>query len=702
LAGGGTARYVPAPMLRQAGAVRALLYALVTLFAAGWAVTVQAQAVGERHLALDLVPETTAPRAGTRVTLALAGVPAKGWHAYWQNGGDAGVETRLDWTLPAGVTAGALRYPVPGRLLIAGLMNYVYEGPFALFVDLDVPAGLAPGTRLPVRVRADYLVCTEEVCVPEKATLATELTVGDGAVTPATSARFDAWRAAFPKPLGSAGTFQLANGRFRLGVPFPATADGPGADAYFYPLTQNAIDYAAPQRVTRDGDRLVVETKAATAAQPPASVEGVLALGPGRGFTVRAAAGAVPPASHVPEGGGIARAAMLAFAGAVLGGLLLNVMPCVFPILSLKALSLAKGGGSSEAAARREALAYAAGVVLVCLALGALLLVLRAGGSAAGWAFQLQDPRAIAALLVLVVAIALNLAGLFEVLTPAWAGRSGSAGAFATGALAAFVATPCSGPFMGAALGAALVLPAAAALAVFGGLGLGIALPFLALGFVPALRRRLPRPGPWLATARAVLSVPMFLTGLALAWVLARQAGADGVVLGLGAALAVGLGLWWAGRRQAGGRGGAWWPAAAGAALALAAVLPVRPEARAATGAVATAGSEPFTEARLAALRAEDRPVFAYFTADWCLTCKVNEKAAIETRAVSDAFRAGGVRVLVGDWTDGDPAMGRFIEAHNRAGVPLYLWYAPGREPRVLPQLLTPAMLAALPKEPNG
>jgi len=678
-----------------------LLTLAAALCAPASAQMVQGQPTG-RHLTLDLVPESATPAAGSRVTVALSGTLAKGWHAYWKNGGDAGIETRLDWTLPVGVKAGELRYPVPQRLLIAGLMNYVYEAPFALFVDLDVPAGLAPGTRLPVRVKADYLVCTEEICVPEQAELATELVVGDGAVVPATRARFDAWRAAFPRPLGSVGRFELAGGRFRMAVPFPASATVPGEGGYFYPLTSGAIDYAAPQRVVRDGDRLVVETKAATAAQAPTTVEGVLSLEPGRGFAARAEPGQVAALPAQEAGPALGGAIALALLGAVLGGLLLNVMPCVFPILSLKALSLARGGGAGEREARREALAYTAGVVLVCVALGAVLLAVRAGGSAAGWAFQLQDPRVIAALLVLVTAIALNLAGLFEVPTPAWAGeRGGTGGAFATGALAAFVATPCSGPFMGAALGAALVLPAAAAMAVFAGLGLGIALPFLLLGFVPALRRRLPRPGPWLGTARRVLSVPMFLTALALVWVLARQAGADGTVLGLGAAMVLALALWWAGRRQERGLNRAWWPVLPAALVAVAALLPVRPEARAADIA-GLAGGEAFTEARLATLRAEKRPVFAYFTADWCLTCKVNEKAAIETDAVAAAFRRANVAVLVGDWTDGDPAMGRFIERHNRAGVPLYLWYAPGRDGQLLPQLLTPSMLTALTEERAG
>jgi thiol:disulfide interchange protein len=312
----------------------------------------------------------------------------------------------------------------------------------------------------------------------------------------------------------------------------------------------------------------------------------------------------------------------------------------------------------------------------------------------------LQDPRVILVLLLLTTVIALNLAGLFEL--PALTGgdrlasKGGTGGAFWTGALAAFVATPCTGPFMGAALGAALVLPTTISLAIFAGLGMGLALPFLLLGFVPALRRRLPRPGPWMARFRRLMSVPMFLTALALAWVLGRQAGVDGMALGLAATLLIALALWWFGRRQ--GRGRAWLPLApalltAGAALMLVPTLASEPAQASAQGALK---SEPFSEARLAALQQEQRPVFVYFTADWCVTCKVNEKGALERKAVADAFAERQVAVLVGDWTKGDATIGRFLERHGRSGVPLYLYYAPGKPVEVLPQILTPSRLVSM------
>lgn len=645
-----------------------------------------AQVPGQRHVKMRIEAESDTPAAGSRVALALVSVPDTGWHGYWKNPGAVGTQPRLDWTLPAGARVGPLRYPVPERLSVAGIINYVYERPWTILTDLELPAGLAKGSAVPVRLAIDYLVCTREICVPEKAELATTLTIGDGTITPQRRAEFDGWRRALPQPLGSPAVFQ-AGEPLRLRVPFPASqAIG---DAYFFPETENAIDYDAPQVVHRDGDALVIETKA---SGKPAVIEGVLATGTGQGFAIRATPGTVAAAAEPAP----IRAALIAFVGALLGGLLLNIMPCVFPILSLKALSLARSG-ESAAHARAEGVAYTAGAVVTCMALGGILLAIRAAGVAAGWAFQLTDPRVVLLLLVLTGAIALNLAGLFELPTPQVGNRSGRGGAFATGALAAFVATPCTGPFMGAALGSALVLPPVAAMAVFAGLGLGLALPFLLLGFVPALRRRLPRPGGWMDAFRKGLSVPMFLTALALAWILGRQAGVDGMALGLGALLLAGLGLWWTGRRQLRGRDRPWWPGIAAVVLAVASAALVQRAPPAGAAAIGIAGAEPFSEARLAALRAEGKPVFAYFTADWCLTCKVNERAAIETQAVADAFGRGGVKVLVGDWTDGDPVLGRFIEAHNRAGVPLYLFYAPGQnDPRVLPQVLTPATLTEL------
>ncbi|HEY0013528.1 MAG TPA: thioredoxin family protein [Allosphingosinicella sp.] len=647
----------------------------------------------EPAMSVELVAEGRTAAPGSTVTLAFVMRPREGWHGYWSNPGLAGRPNEVTWRLPAGAEAGPLRYPVPERLLIAGIMNYVFERDYAMLVDLKVPANAVPGAVLPIAARLDYLACTDQICVPQRTDVSTEIRIG--AATAENRARFDAFRRDLPRPLQQPARFEIAGGRLRIAVPLPAGAAI--AEPYFFPATLDAIDYSAAQAVSRAGDMLIVETQAAPNAASLRAIEGVLSLGENRGLAIAARPGPVPPGGTpvggaAPEAGGIA--ILYALLGALLGGLLLNVMPCVFPILSLKALSLARAGGD-ERAARREALAYAAGAVGTCLLLGGAILGLRATGVAVGWAFQLQDPRVILLLFLLVTAIALGLAGLFRLPAigagDALAAQGGTRGAFWTGALAAFVATPCTGPFMGAALGAALVLPALAALAVFAGLGLGLALPFLLLGFVPALRRRLPKPGAWMERFQRLLSIPMFVTAIGLLWVLGRQAGVDGMTAGLFAGLALGLALWWAGRHRRA------WPALVPAAAAIGAALflvhTAGPSAAATTG---TLDAQPFSEQRLAALRAENRPVFVYFTADWCLTCKVNERAVLARADVAAAFRASNVAVLVGDWTRGEPEIGRFLESHGRSGVPLYLFYKPGAELEVLPQILTAGRVKAL------
>ncbi|MES2495271.1 MAG: thioredoxin family protein [Pseudomonadota bacterium] len=656
------------------------------------------------HIRAKLEAETLRPAPGSRVTLALTMAPERDWHGYWFNPGDAGAPTDIAWTLPRGVAVSPMRYPVPQRLIVQGLMNYVYERPYALLMTLTVPKGLTPGTPIRIAGKARWLACSPTICVPEQGPVSVDLVVGDGAVTAASRGRFDAWRAKLPMPLGQAATFETKAGQVRVAIPFPKNR--PMADPYFYPATDGVIDYGAPQAISRRGDRLIVELKAARTPQRVSAIEGLIAIGPDRGLMVIARPGKVP-AAGIPiagvgdkAGGGSTRTFLLAIGGALLGGLLLNAMPCVFPILSLKALSLARSG-ETDRHARVEAVAYSTGIVLSCMALGAALLALRAGGAAAGWGFQLQDPRMVFALLLLVTAISLNLAGLFELrvvgIGEAMTKGRGAEPAFWTGVLAALVATPCSGPFMAGAVGAALLLPPVAAIAVFAGLGLGLALPFLLIGFVPSLRRRLPKPGVWMDRLRRILSVPMFLTALGLAWVLGQQTGVDRLILGIGAALMLGLALWWVGARQAQGKAHSWVPVAP-ALAAIVALLVLTPSggSPAIAAQASQDGIEPFSEARLASLQAQGKPVFLYFTADWCLTCKVNEKAAIERPVVHEAFAKAGVVVMVGDWTNGDPAIGRFLEGQGRSGVPLYLFYRRDGRVETLPQILSPGLLTGL------
>ncbi|HEY0628491.1 MAG TPA: thioredoxin family protein [Sphingomicrobium sp.] len=653
--------------------------------------TPAAAQLGPRDNAIrpELVAEGPAVPGG-EVELAILMRTDPGWHGYWLNPGDAGLPMKIDWQLPRGASLSPLRFPVPDKLLIAGIVNYVYERDHAILTRLKVPAD-ATGV-LPIRASAQWLACTDKVCVPERGEFSLELPVGAG---PATErARFDEWRQALPRPLGSPAKFTIRGDKVEIAIPLPESA--PVGEPYFFPADDGPIDYAAPQGFRRNGDLLIAELQRRRG--DPASLAGVLALGDGRGLEIKAVPGPVPEGgSRIGDKG--VDAVLYAILGALAGGLLLNLMPCVFPILALKALHLAKSGGS-EREARRDALAYASGAVAGTAALGVLLLAIRAGGSAAGWAFQLQDPRTTIVLLLLAVAITLNLLRIFGL--PVLAGEHSPKGSFGTGALAAFVATPCAGPFLGAALGTALLLPIYGSVAVFAALGLGLAIPFLLIAFLPALRKRLPQPGPWMVRLQRFLAIPMAATAVGCLWLLYRQGGDGALIAGLVAVAALVALLVWLGRRQRSGMTSGWLALVAVIMLAVlaATLVPRQPQ----TAVSVPLGAEAWSEAAVAKYRAEGRPMFVYFTADWCLTCKANEAAAIEREAVRDAFEKTGVKVLVGDWTNGDPAITRFLEARGRAGVPLYLWYAPGKtEPEELPQILTSGMLVerATPK-PRG
>jgi DsbC/DsbD-like thiol-disulfide interchange protein/cytochrome c biogenesis protein CcdA len=664
------------PSLRWGDSFWMLLLILLALIT-----TPAAAQLGQRENAINpqLIAEGPA-RPGGEVELAILMHTKPGWHGYWINPGDAGLPIRIEWQLPKGASLSPLRFPVPDRLLVAGIVNYVYERDHAILTRLKVPAD-SKG-MVPIRAKAQWLACTDKVCVPEQGEFSLNIPVGSGSALQ--RERFDEWRRALPRPLASPANFEIKGDRIEIAVPLPESVTV--GEPYFFPSDDGPIDYAAPQTFRRNDDMLIAELKRRRGE--PASLSGVLALGDGRGLEIKAVPG------NVPDGGGrigdrSSDAVMFAILGAIVGGLLLNLMPCVFPILALKALHLARSGGS-EREARRDALAYTAGAVVGTGLLGTALLAIRAGGSAAGWAFQLQDPRTTIVLLLLAVAITLNLLRAFEL--PVLAGEHSPGGSFGTGALAAFVATPCAGPFLGAALGTALLLPIYGSIAVFAALGLGLAVPFLAIAFIPALRTRLPRPGAWMLRLQRFLAIPMAATAVGCLWLLYRQAGGIGLVAGIVALVAMALLLVWTGTRQRKGAAVGWVALVAALVLTSGAALLV-PQQQTAEARVPM-GTEMWSESAVAKYRAEGRPIFVYFTADWCLTCKANEAAAIEREAVRDAFGMAGVKVLVGDWTNGDPAITRFLESRGRAGVPLYLWYPPGEtEPEELPQILTPGML---------
>jgi DsbC/DsbD-like thiol-disulfide interchange protein/cytochrome c biogenesis protein CcdA len=634
----------------------------------------------------ELVAEGAAPPGGT-VELAIVMHTKPGWHGYWLNPGDAGLPMKVEWKLPAGWSAGELRYPVPTRLTVAGIMNYVYELDYAVLVRVKAPAS-ASG-RVPIKAHAQWLACTDKICVPESGDLSLDLPVGTG--TP-NRAQFDRWRQQLPRPLASVAHFDAAGNVIRLGIPLPR--DVKVEKPYVFPAVDGPIDYAGEQHFSRKGDLLIAELPRRNGE--PGKLPGLLSLGDGSGLEFEAVPG------KVPEGGvrigdlGI-EAILWAVLGAIAGGILLNLMPCVFPILALKALHLARSGGD-EREAKRDALGYAAGAVLATAALGVALLALRAGGTAAGWAFQLQDPRTILVLLLLATGITMNLLGVFQI--PVIARSALPSDSFGTGALAAFVATPCSGPFLGAALGTALLLPALGSIAVFGALGLGLALPFLAIAFIPSLRRKLPAPGRWMARLQRFLAIPMAATAIAALWLLWRLGGTAAFEIGIVTSAMIILLLGGAGLLQRKGKQTGYLASLAAVAVAAGGLWSIsgRP-----VEVHRVEGAKSWSEAAVQSELARGHPVFVYFTADWCLTCKVNEAAAIDRGEVRSAFKAAGVKTFAGDWTAGDPQITRFLERRGRAGVPYYLWYAPGQaEPEELPQVLTPAMLISRAQAQRG
>lgn len=700
-----------------------LFLSLLTLSAWLWP-TATASAQPSSRVSVSLHAKSSSPASGETTLLAIRFTPLPGWHGYWSNPGDSGLPPKVTWTLPAGVRIGPLQHPAPEILSVSGMTSFVHGGQHALLAEMRLPAGLEKGTALPIRGDLSFLICSDSLCVPKKAALSLDLTVGDGKIDAASSTLFAAARRAMPSKLPTVGEFTTSADRVELTIPASARLKTPRTT--FFPDNEGVFNRTSatllkdgslrlvgtltsiPTNVTgivSDGRRSVeVRFKRSSSGSTVVANDvavGVPALASGESRARLAApssSGSTDRSLQSPSGRTQPMGVMWAILGALIGGLLLNLMPCVFPILSLKALHLARSGASASSA-RRDASAYSAGVMATTLALGSILLALRASGVAAGWSFQLQNPYVILSLLALVLGIAFNLAGLFHVSGPSLnhSGAGGkTAGSFGTGALAAFIATPCSAPFMASALGAALLLPPFEALLVFAALGLGLALPFLAIGFIPAVRSRMPRPGAWMETLQRVLSVPMFITALGLAWVLGRQVGVDGMALGMTAMVLLALGLWWVGRRQRSGKSRSWLPLFPAAVLSIAAAALVPAAASAPTSVSRNALLENFTEARLAELRASGKPVFVDFTADWCLSCKVNEKVAIEREETQAAFARYGVVTLVGDWTRGDPEITRFLARHNRNSIPFYLFYAPGTEARVLPQILTKDGLVAL------
>jgi thiol:disulfide interchange protein DsbD len=679
-----------------------------------------------------------------------------GWHIYWKNPGDAGEPPHIHWTLPGGVAAGPMQFPAPKRLPLGPLMDFGYEDEVLFPMELDIAKGAKPGPAT-LHAKVDWLVC-RAVCIPGKADLevTSYLVVEDPKGTSYFPPDVGAWvefQNSFPKPLpaGAKAIFQPTPAGFRLSV----VTGQRETEAAFFPEDENILDNPAPQELTPTPNGLILDLKKdANLATNPAQLRGVLELFGGRAYEIVALPGAIaaqapvpvslsPPApasatpsapatSSRPSGsrpGGalpVSWSALLRISGlAFLGGLLLNLMPCVFPVLFLKGLALVNSGSEERYRLRAHGLVYAAGIVVSFWALVAALLALRAAGATLGWGFQFQSPVFLALMAGLLFFLGLSLAGQFEIgLTLTGAGsslaaRQGYTGSFFTGVLAVVVATPCTAPFMGAAIGYALSAPAAVTFAVFTALALGLAAPYVALTLQPAWTRLLPRPGVWMEVLRQAISVPIFATVIWLAWVLAAAYGAGILAALLASFLLLAIAGWFLGRWPA-----RRWSTAVAALIALGVVWLdfCSAQALVATQAGLTqedipalrslprlAGKsfqgewEPWSADAVSHYQAQGRPVFVDFTAAWCLSCQVNERVALDQPSVQQAFQTANVALLRADWTRHDEAITQALTALGRSGVPAYALYVPGEtSPRLLPEVLTPGMvidaLSRLPK----
>jgi len=671
------------------------------------------------HLHVRLVVPSQSLSPGDAADAGLYFKLEPGWHIYWKNAGDSGEPPHIKWTLPDGISAGPLQFPPPRRLPLGPLMDFGFENevlfPFVLDVSPSAKAGHAV-----LHAHVDWLVC-REVCIPGKAELEATRDVSPQPMK-TTALASDAalvqrFVATLPKepPQSTGVVFQPTATGFRIGV----TTGRRETEAAFFPDDQDILDNPAPQKVSPTPKGLVLEIKKdSNLAATPAQLKGVLELSGGRSYDVAALPGTVAAVA-----GGSSWAAFLRIAGfAFLGGLLLNLMPCVFPVLFLKGLALVNSGSEERHKLRMHGFVYTAGILVSFWILVGVLLGLRAAGAGLGWGFQFQSPIFLALMAGLLFFLGLSLAGQFEIglsLTSAGgslAARQGYTGSFFTGVLAVIVATPCTAPFMAAAIGYALAQPPAITFAVFTALALGLAAPYVALTLQPAWTRWLPKPGAWMEVLRQAVSVPIFGTVIWLAWVLAQAYGAATLAALLTGFLLLAIAGWFLGRWPA-----KRWATATAVLIVLgtvcAEVMAIREsavsvpgltsaDARALSTLPAVNGStwQPWTADAVSRYQSQGRPVFVDFTASWCLSCQVNERVALNTPDVQKAFQTGNVALLRADWTRQDEAITQALAALDRSGVPAYALYTPGQsEPQLLPQVLTPGIVIdALNKLPKA
>lgn len=675
----------------------------ITLLYAGLIPSAFAQQNNENHVQIRLIAEHSEIKAGEEIWIGIEKSIAPHWHTYWINPGDSGTPLNADWTLPEGFTIGDIHWPTPQKITYGPLLNYGYEGNTVLLQKLNVPNEIPEG-EITLSADIELLVC-EEICIPEYGTYTLTLNAPTTAGEDNT-AFFKKAASKLPQPLpaNASVTFHENNGNLALEI-----KNLNGEKAELLPLDWGIVTNHEPASITKNGDTYTLSQKRGERAlEDLDTIKGLLAYNDNNGAQTAYKFEASPTPStattqttSTPASSGITTLQALLFA--LLGGMILNLMPCVFPVLSIKALSLIKIANESPEKAKIHGLAYTAGVVLSFLAIAALLLVLKAAGAEIGWGFQLQNPVVVGGLALLLFAIGLNLSGYFEFGKSISVGntltqKQGPSGAFFTGILATAVATPCTAPFMAGAIGFALTQSAAVNLLIFAALGLGLALPYLALSFMPALQKIMPKPGAWMDVFKQSLAFPMFLSAIWLTWVLTKQTGASGLLQILLAASTLTFGIWLFKFKNAFAKILAYLIFAT--TIALVAIQPQIPQTNAPVSKEAS--HKTYSPQALDQLLKGNNPIFVEMTADWCITCKVNAKIGIKTNATRTAFADNNVEYLIGDWTNGDADITQYLESHGRNGVPLYVYYGPrnkdGKRPdgQVLQQILTPTTIPNL------
>lgn len=653
-----------------------------------------AEMINSGNVEAELISEYKEVSPGQVVTVLLRTVIRPEWHTYWQNPGDSGAPTTLDWILPDGFVAGDIQWPYPERIPYGPLVNFGYEGEVLFPIDITVPENQAAGL-ITIKAKGGWLVCSD-ICIPEDADLSLDLMVGSKSIDENHVSLFQTARAHLPRKLDLASSYSVNENKIKVQVQMLGLQRSRINTITYFPYQEGVIDNPSDQVLNMIDGGFELQTLTGWDYSDKSLFDGIIVIEENAGELITAAF-EINPVGGFGGGSGSEMSLLLAILFAFLGGLILNLMPCVFPVLSIKILSLVQETENIK----RHGWVYLAGVVLSFIGVATVLIILRASGAEIGWGFQLQSPIVVSLLAYLFLLIALNLSGYFEMgsnLMNLGQGLTykGYSGSFFTGVLATVVAAPCTAPFMASAIGFALTQSNFAALLIFASLGLGMAAPYVLLCYSPALLKRMPKPGAWMERAKELLAFPLFASTVWLAWVLSVQTGSTGVLYWGVGALSMVFAIWLF-KNLPVNKGGRFILQASGLSLiAVAIYLPstlasvVGQEAQT-SGPSDSSGPkwEAYTEARLTEYRALG-PVFVDFDAAWCITCKVNESIAINTPEVMTAFEELGVRYLKGDWTNEDPVITRKLGEYGRSGVPLYLLYSgSGGRADVLPQILT-------------